>query len=324
MTSVLITGAAGFIGSHLCELLLKKGYRVTGIDNFDPFYDEKIKKSNLDLSLRDSNFSFFPGDAGDKNLLNKIGHKIDVIVHLAAKAGVLPSLKDPNAYIRANIEMTNNILEWMREKSIKKLVFASSSSVYGNNTTIPFDESGNVNQPISPYAFTKRSSELMNYTYHCLYGLDIINLRFFTVYGERQRPDLAIHKFVRLLLSGQPITIYGKGDTARDYTYYADTVNGVVKAIEYIINNNGVWETFNLGNNRPVALIDLISAIAKAAGAEPKLQYEDMKPGDVNITYANIEKAGKILGYRPATSLEDGLKNFVHWYKTKYIENIVK
>lgn len=322
--SILVTGAAGFIGSHLCEALLRLNYKVLGIDNFDPFYNEELKKSNLEHCLKDSNFSFLQGNAGDRELLDRITHKIDVIVHLAAKAGVLPSLKDPNAYIRTNIEMTNNILEWMRDRSIQKLVFASSSSVYGNNTAIPFDESDNVNHPISPYAFTKRSSELMNYTYHCLYGIDIINLRFFTVYGERQRPDLAIHKFVRLMLNGQPITVYGKGDTARDYTYYTDTVNGITKAIDYIINNNGVWETFNLGNHRPVALIDLINAIGKAVGATPNLRYEDMKPGDVNITYANIEKAGKILGYRPETSLEEGLKNFVHWYKTKYIEDIEK
>jgi UDP-glucuronate 4-epimerase len=324
MTSVLVTGAAGFIGSHLCEALLAKGYKVTGIDNFDSFYDDNIKKSNLQPSLQHENFFFSHGDAGDRQLLDGIPHKIDVVVHLAAKAGVLPSLKDPNAYIKSNVELTNNILEWMRSNSIKKLVFASSSSVYGNNAKIPFSEADDVNEPISPYAFTKRSCELMNYTYHTLYGLDIVNLRFFTVYGERQRPDLAIHKFVRLIMEGQPITVYGNGETARDYTYYADTVGGVIAAIEYISKNSGVWDTFNLGNHTPVSLKELIRAISEAAGIEPKLVYEKMKPGDVNITYASIDKAQEVLGYRPKISLNEGLKNFIKWYKAKHAQEALK
>jgi UDP-glucuronate 4-epimerase len=315
--SILVTGAAGFIGSHLCEALLKIGYHVTGIDNFDSFYGEDTKRENLRVALTHPEFHFLLGDAGDSELLNTIPHKIDVIVHLAAKAGVLPSLKHPSAYIRTNIELTNNILEWMRVVGVKKMVFASSSSVYGNNAKIPFEENDGVNEPISPYAFTKRSCELMNYTYHTLYGMDIINLRLFTVYGERQRPDLAIHKFIRLIMSEQAITVYGGGETARDYTYYSDTVRGFISAINYINQNEKIWETFNLGNHTPVSLKELIAAISEAAGIQPKLIYEPIKPGDVNITYASIEKAGNVLGYHPEVSLTQGLKNFIAWYNSQ-------
>jgi len=315
MKSILVTGAAGFIGSHLSEALLEAGYKVTGIDNFDSFYEREIKESNLQIALKHPQFFFIEGDAGDQNLLNAIPHKIDIVVHLAAKPGVLPSIKNPPAYIKNNIQLTNNLLEWMHKKEIKKLVFASSSSVYGNNAKIPFEEKDDVNEPISPYAFTKRTCELMNYTYHKLYGFDIINLRFFTVYGERQRPDLAIHKFVGSIINKKPITIYGDGKTARDYTYYADTVEGVIAAIKYVDQHNSVWEIINLGNRSPVYLIDLVNIIAKKANVEPVLIYEEMKPGDVNITYASIENANKILGYQPQTNLETGISNFIRWYK---------
>ncbi|MEO6347930.1 MAG: NAD-dependent epimerase/dehydratase family protein [Aquaticitalea sp.] len=317
--SILVTGAAGFIGSHLCEALLKIGYTVIGIDNFDSFYDRKIKEQNLNCSLQHPDFTFIEGDAGDKNLLISISAKIDIVVHLAAKAGVLPSLNNPQAYIKTNIALTNNLLEWMKEKDLKKLVFASSSSVYGNNSKIPFEEADGVNEPISPYAFSKRSCELMNYTYHSLYGFDIINLRFFTVYGERQRPDLAIHKFVHNILEGKPIKIYGDGKTARDYTYYADTVDGVLSAINYIETNSGVWDTFNLGNHNPVYLIDLINTISSVCKVDPILVFEDMKPGDVNITYASIEKAAKVLGYNPRVEIKTGIENFVKWYKEQLV-----
>lgn len=312
-----MTGAAGFIGSHLCEALLNEGFTVTGIDNFDPFYDRSVKEKNLELSLSHSNFHFKEGDAGNSDLLNSIHHSIDIVVHLAAKPGVLPSIMNPSAYIRTNIEATGNLLEWMQQKGLRKLVFASSSSVYGNNASIPFSEEDGVNEPISPYAFTKRSCELMNYTYHMLYQFDIVNLRFFTVYGERQRPDLAIHKFVRQIFSHQPITIYGNGTTARDYTYYSDTVSGIIAAIDYVATHKGVWETFNLGNHSPVTLIDLVNTIGNKAGIEPVLVYEPMKPGDVNITYASIDKAGEKLGYHPRVKLEDGIKNFIGWYKER-------
>lgn len=312
--TVLVTGAAGFIGSHLCESLLRANNNVVGIDNFDAFYSRKEKEANLQNVLGSPNFLFVEGDAGDGRLLSSITKEVDVVVHLAAKAGVQPSLKDAPSYIQANIGVTNALLEWMRQKQVHKLVFASSSSVYGNNAKIPFEENDSVNEPISPYAFTKRSCEVMNYTYHALYGFDIINLRFFTVYGERQRPDLAIRKFVHSLYAGQPITIYGDGKTARDYTYYSDTVSGVMAAIDFVCRGRNVWETINLGNNNPVYLIDLIETIAEVTGIEPILQYEGMKPGDVNITYANIEKGKHLLNYQPKVALRPGIENFVSWF----------
>ena len=310
-----MTGAAGFIGSHLCESLLAKNYNVTGIDNFDPFYSQRIKEDNLQPALQHPNYRFIQGDAGSIDILNQISDSVDVVVHLAAKAGVLPSLKNPNLYIKANIEVTNNILEWMRSNKVKKLVFASSSSVYGNNTKTPFEETDSVNEPISPYAFTKRSCELMNYTYHTLYGMDILNLRFFTVYGERQRPDLAIRKFVHLISNGLPIHVYGDGTTARDYTYCLDTVSGIVSAIDYVNSRTGVYEIFNLGNNQPVSLMELIQTIAKVCQKEPHLVFEEKKLGDVDITYASIEKAKLHLKYQPETLLEEGISRFVSWYK---------
>jgi UDP-glucuronate 4-epimerase len=313
--TILVTGAAGFIGSHLCEALLRLNHTVIGIDNFDPFYPREEKEINLNNCRQSNKFRFLEGNAGDTLLLNSIREKIDVIVHLAAKAGVQPSLKNAPAYIETNIGVTNALLEWMKQKKMHKLVFASSSSVYGNNTKIPFEEKDAVNEPISPYAFTKRSCEIMNYTYHSLYGFDIVNLRFFTVYGERQRPDLAIRKFVHNIYSGKPITVYGDGKSARDYTYYSDTVDGVVAAIDYVINHANVWEIVNLGNNSPVQLIDLINTISLVTGIEPRLVYEEMKPGDVNITYASIEKATRMLGYNPETNLKDGLRNFIEWYR---------
>lgn len=322
--TILVTGAAGFIGSHLCEALLALDYKVYGIDNFDHFYNRSEKERNIDSCLKSSKFVFIEGDAGDIELLNGIAVKIDIVVHLAAKAGVLPSLKDPIAYIRNNIAVTNIILEWMHHRHLKKLVFASSSSVYGNNALIPFSEDDPVNGPISPYAFTKRSCELMNYTYHNLYGFDVVNLRFFTVYGERQRPDLAIRKFVNNIFNDKPITIYGDGSTARDYTYFADTVNGIISAIHYLDKHEKVWEIINLGNHTPVKLIDLVNAIGEVVGKQPKLIYEDFKPGDVNITYANIDKAKAILGYNPETGLKEGLQNFVDWYQRHYGEVKVK
>jgi nucleoside-diphosphate-sugar epimerase len=313
--TIFVTGAAGFIGSHLCEALLTQGHTVIGIDNFDPFYDRDLKEQNLQICRQSPSFFFYEGDAGDADLLNSLPHKIEVVVHLAAKAGVLPSLKNPKAYIDANISVTNTLLEWMRSKSISKFVFASSSSVYGNSASIPFIETDPVNEPISPYAFTKRSCELMNYTYHNLYGIDVVNLRFFTVYGERQRPDLAIRKFVHRIFSGLSISVYGDGSTARDYTYCKDTVSGITGAIDYVTQHTGVYEIFNLGNNKPITLLELIAAIGKACGKEPILVFEDKKPGDVDITFASIEKAKEKLGYHPQTTLENGMARFVTWYK---------
>ncbi|HTD93464.1 MAG TPA: NAD-dependent epimerase/dehydratase family protein [Chitinophagaceae bacterium] len=314
---ILVTGAAGFIGSHLCESLLTQGHQVSGIDNFDPFYDRSIKETNLAGFIGHPSFDFIEGDAGDRNVLEKMERKPSVVIHLAAKAGVQPSLKDPSAYIRSNILMTNTVLEWMREQGIRKLLFASSSSVYGNMEEMPFREDQLVDFPVSPYAFTKRSCELMNYTYHQLYKLDVVNLRFFTVYGERQRPDLAIHKFVDKILREQAIQLYGNGDTSRDYTYWKDTVGGIEGALKYITGRENVFESINLGNNSPVKLIELVREIASLLKVEPEIVYEDKKQGDVDITYADIGKAQRLLGYRPATGLAEGLQNFITWFRAK-------
>lgn len=315
---ILVTGAAGFIGSHLCERLIERGHQVTGIDNFDLFYAKELKQKNLAHLLTQPSFRFIHGDLANAETLSVVGD-IEVVVHLAAKAGVQPSLKNPQQYIDVNIKLTNTLLEWMRERGIRKFVFGSSSSVYGNTSEVPFKEDQHVDSPISPYAFTKRSCELMNYTYHNLYNIDVINLRFFTVYGERQRPDLAIHKFVRSLFNNEPIYFYGSGDTARDYTYCGDTVKGIIGAINYITKNENVWDVFNLGNSTPVSLSSLISSISVAAGKEPQIIYTHKMAGDVDVTYADISHAQKILGYAPGTGLEEGLSRFVAWYKSEVL-----
>lgn len=317
--SVLVTGAAGFIGSHLCEALLSSGRHVVGIDNFDEFYEKSYKISNLKNLTCNEKFLFLEGDAGNRHLLEGISYPISSVIHLAAKAGVQPSLRNPQSYIHANISVTNTLLEWMRSAGKKKLVFASSSSVYGNTLEVPFREEQNTDAAYSPYAFTKKACEVMNHTYHQLFGIDIMNLRFFTVYGERQRPDLAIHKFVDLIFSGKPIRMYGDGSTARDYTYYADTIKGIMAALQYIETHEGVFETLNLGNSQPVCLRDLIDAIALATGKQPLLIREDEKPGDVTVTFADISRARELLGYHPTMSLQEGLERFVNWYRKEVL-----
>ncbi|WP_430973276.1 GDP-mannose 4,6-dehydratase [Sunxiuqinia rutila] len=316
-STIVVTGCAGFIGSHLSEKLLAAGNQVIGIDNFDPFYDRQVKERNLSGFQNHPHFRFIEVDLANQEDLSRelAQEQIDVIVHLAGKAGVRPSIEDPQGYIRANITATQNILDVMKNKGIKKLAFASSSSVYGNTKETPFHEEQDVSRPISPYAFTKKACELLNYTYHSLYELDIINLRFFTVFGPRQRPDLAIHKFTRLILNGEEIPMFGDGSTSRDYTYYEDTVAGIQGAIDYLQTNQGVYETLNLGNNQPVKLSEMIAAIEKACGVKANIKQLPMQPGDVDITFANIEKAKKMLGYNPQYSFEEGVKNFVNWYR---------
>lgn len=318
LSTVIVTGCAGFIGSHLSEQLLATGHKVIGIDNFDPFYKRDVKERNLSSFINHPHFRFIEVDLADGEALRESLEQetVDVIVHLAGKAGVRPSIEDPNGYIRANIVATQNILDLMKAKGIKKLAFASSSSVYGNTKETPFHEEQDVSNPISPYAFTKKACELINYTYHSLYELDIINLRFFTVFGPRQRPDLAIHKFTRLILSGEEIPMFGDGSTSRDYTYYEDTVAGIRGAISYLENNTRVYETINLGNNQPVTLSAMISAIEKATGIKANIKQLPMQPGDVDITFANIGKAQELLGYNPKYSFEEGVKNFVDWYRS--------
>ena len=312
MSKILVTGCAGFIGSHVCELLLSKNFSVIGVDNFDPFYDKTIKIKNLSSFIDHKNFTFYEIDI-TKGLANIPKQPIDAIIHLAAKAGVRPSIEDPAGYINTNIAGTEKILEFMKDNNIIKLVFASSSSVYGNNKKIPFSETDNVDNPISPYAFTKKAGELLNYNYHHLYNFDIINLRFFTVYGPRQRPDLAIHKFVKKIARGEKIILFGDGDTARDYTYIDDTVQGIMKALDYCINNSNLYLILNLGNNNPVKLNDLVNVIYQEMGKEKNVSYTDMQPGDVDITFADIEKAKQLLGYAPSIDISTGIRNFIGW-----------
>ncbi|MGV8091529.1 MAG: GDP-mannose 4,6-dehydratase [Mangrovibacterium sp.] len=319
MSKIVVTGCAGFIGSHLCEKLLELGHWVLGIDNFDPFYARSVKEKNLSSFVNHPNFELLEIDLADFGLLNKnLEYKnIDAIVHLAGRAGVRPSIEAPLDYTQANIIATQNILEVMKNKGIKKLAFASSSSVYGNTKEVPFLETQDVSNPISPYAYTKKACELINYTYHTLYGLDIINMRFFTVFGPRQRPDLAIHKFTKLILNNEPVPMFGDGSTSRDYTYYEDTVDGICRALDYLFTHDAVYEIVNLGNNQPVKLRDMISAIEKATGVKAKIKQLPMQPGDVDITYANIEKAKSLLGYHPRYSFEEGVRNFVEWYRNR-------
>lgn len=312
---ILVTGAAGFIGSHLTEQLLNMGHSVIGIDNFDPFYDRKIKERNIATAETHPQFNLIEGDILDIDKhIDAIG-KIDVVYHLAAKAGVQPSLKDPAGYMRTNIQGTLAILEWMRQQGCTKLIFASSSSVYGNTNKIPFQESDVCNQPVSPYAFSKVSAEMLNYNYHHLFGFSIVNLRFFTVYGPRQRPDLAIHKFVKRLVNSQPIDMYGNGETARDYTFIADTVNGLVNSLDYIVTHPGIFEIINLGNNHPVPLKEMIRGIEDAVGSKFIINQMEKQPGDVDITYASVEKAKTLLNYNPSIKFEDGVAIFLEWLK---------
>ncbi len=315
MDTILVTGCAGFIGSHTTEALLNRGKKVVGIDNFDPYYSREIKEKNLSSFINHNNFVFSEIDITQKDSLKNLPQDIDKVIHLAAKAGVRPSIEDPEGYINTNINGTRNILAWMLHRNIKKLVFASSSSVYGENKKLPFAETDNVDFPISPYAFTKKANELMNYTWHHLYDMDMINLRFFTVYGPRQRPDLAICKFAGKISNNEPIHIYGDGTTGRDYTYIDDIVQGILASLHYVGQKDKVYEIINLGNSSPVQLNHLVDTIYKLMGKEKNIIHDPMQPGDVSYTYADITKAKELLNYHPGTSMEDGLRKFLDWQK---------
>lgn len=316
MKKVLVTGCAGFIGSSLTDALLNKGFYVVGIDNFDTYYPKIIKQNNLKTALQNKNFKFIEGDICSIDDLHKIETPIDLVVHLAAKAGVRPSIENPEAYTKTNILGTQTILNWMKTNSIKKLIFSSSSSVYGNNSKTPFSEEDNVDNPISPYAFTKKSCELLNYTYHHLYNFDIINLRFFTVFGPRQRPDLAIRKFIDLILKDEAIPLFGDGNTGRDYTYIDDIVQGIISSINYLFANEKVFEIVNLGNSSPIKLIELVNEIYLLLNKPKNITFLPMQEGDVDLTFADISKAKKILRYSPNVSLKQGLTNFINWYES--------
>ena len=312
MRNMLVTGGAGFIGSSLVDRLLQKGEKVVALDNFDPFYRKETKLNNLAKAFEQPNFSFVEGDIRDRSLMLKVlaDHQIDIVIHLAAKAGVRPSLADPSSYYDVNVNGTLNILEGMRALGIKKIVFGSSSSVYGNNRTIPFREDHNVDFPISPYASTKKSGELLCHVYSHLYGFEINCLRFFTVFGPRQRPDLAIHKFTKLISANQPIPFYGDGSTSRDYTYVDDIVDGIISAS---IHFNG-YNIMNLGGSNPVSLSELVKKIGKLLEKEPILDRRPMQAGDVDLTFGSIEKAKELLNYAPKVGIDKGLKLFVDWF----------
>ncbi len=313
---ILITGVAGFIGSHLTESLLSLGHKIVGIDNFDPFYKKDIKLSNLSFFLDHPQFQFIELDICNKNHISSLPKEIDVVIHLAAKAGVRPSIESPNDYLKTNIEGTQNIMNWMVDNNIKNFLFASSSSIYGNNKKVPFSETDIVDFPISPYAYTKKACELLIHTYHHLYEINALCLRFFTVYGPRQRPDLAIHKFTRLIYEDQPIPMFGDGSTSRDYTYVGDIVSGICKALEFITSGTDLkYEIINIGNNQTVKLQELIEALFIATEKEVPIKKMEMQPGDVNRTFADISKAKNLLDYNPQTKLLDGLKEFIKWYE---------
>jgi len=311
---VLVTGAAGFIGSHLCEALLARGDSVVGLDNFDEFYDPEIKRGNIAICRKNRGFSLIEADIRNADSVASALDKanVDIIVHLAARAGVRPSIADPLVYQDNNINGTMVMLEAAKKFGITKFIFGSSSSVYGNNKKVPFAETDNVDFPISPYAATKKAGELICHTYSHLYNIDMTCLRFFTVYGPRQRPDLAIHKFTRLIEAGQPIPVFGDGSMRRDFTYIDDIINGVLGAMQ---NCNG-YEIYNLGESQPVRLDERIGKIEKVLGKKAIIEKKLVPPGDVKQTYADVSKARRNLGYEPNTDIEFGLNRFVEWFRS--------
>ncbi|MEK6279740.1 MAG: GDP-mannose 4,6-dehydratase [Acidobacteriota bacterium] len=319
MKKILITGGAGFIGSHLVDSLLSKGeWEVSVVDDFNDFYDPSIKRANVNRHKENKNYHLFEADIRDKEALGQVfkESEFDCIVHLAARAGVRPSLQQPLLYSQTNVDGTVNLLEQAREHSIKQFVFGSSSSVYGINAKVPFSEDDPMRQPISPYAATKAAGELLCHTYTHLYGFRCVCLRFFTVYGPRQRPDLAIHKFARLLSQGKPIPLFGDGSTRRDYTYVDDTLSGVRAAIDYVGEESASdFEVINLGESRTVELRELVALLEKELGVEAKIDRQPLQPGDVPQTYADISKARRLLGYDPQTQIEVGIRRFVEWYR---------
>ena len=317
MSTYFITGGAGFIGSTLSGKLLSLGNKVVVIDNFCDFYNPDIKENNVKDLLLNSNFKLYRADIRDREAVKKIfdENKIDVVMNLAAMAGVRPSIENPCLYQEVNCLGLQNILEEMKLHNVKNGVLASSSSVYGNCKEVPFREDMIVDYAISPYAATKKANEVMAHVYHKLYDMNIIMLRFFTVYGPKQRPDLAINKFTRLMLEDKEIPMFGDGTTSRDYTYIDDIVNGIVKSCEYTLNNKNVYEILNIGNSSPTSLKEMINTIARVLGVEPKIKQLPMQPGDVDRTYADISKAKKLIGYEPKTTFEEGIRKFVNWYK---------
>ena len=334
----LVTGGSGFIGSHLVERLLKDGHSVINIDNFDDFYDYKIKISNTLQSVAEApqrhfsdkdkdiamlkkrvaseRYKLYNQDIRDPESLRKIfaAHTFDAVIHLAALAGVRPSIERPLEYESVNIRGTLNLWECCKDFGIKKFVCASSSSVYGNNKTVPFSEKDRVDGPISPYAATKKCTEILGHVYHKLYEIDMFQLRFFTVYGPRQRPDLAIYKFAELISAGREIPFYGDGSTARDYTFINDIIDGIIKSIHYLQSNAGIYEVLNLGENAVITLNEMVEMLEQALGKKSFKKYLPPQPGDMPKTYADISKARTLIGYSPRTDFQSGINNFVEWF----------
>jgi UDP-glucuronate 4-epimerase len=317
--NILVTGGAGFIGSHLVDRLIAEDvWKVTVVDDLNNFYSADIKRSNIAAHKDNSDFKFIRCDIREADELKIVFDEgdFDVIVHLAARAGVRPSLKEPKLYVETNVNGAMNLLELAREFEIKQFVFGSSSSVYGINSKVPFSEEDNIFQPISPYAATKAAGELLCHTYSHLYDIRTICLRFFTVYGARQRPDLAIHKFTKLITEGRPIQVFGDGLSRRDYTYIDDIIQGVRTSIDY---NGSMHEVFNLGESETTELSRLIELIENAVGNKAIIDRQPMQPGDVPVTYADISKARKMLGYNPQTKIEEGIAKFVEWFRTSTV-----
>lgn len=342
MKNFLITGGAGFIGSTVAEKLLNNGDRVVVVDNFNDFYDYNRKIRNIleitnnfnkigefENLLKDEkisklieivnsdNFTLIYGDIRDREAMDRVfaENSFDLVFNPAAMAGVRPSLLDPMLYEDVNVRGYMNLLELCKKYGVKKFVQASSSSVYGNNKEVPFKETAIVDFAISPYAATKKSCEVMGHVYHKLYNIDMVQLRFFTVYGPKQRPDLAIHKFTKMILENKPIPFYGDGTTKRDYTYIDDIVNGILKSMNYLFNNEDVYEIFNLGESHVVSLKEMVETIENTLGKKAILDIQPIQPGDVDKTYADISKAKSMLGYDPQTNFAEGIRKFVEWYK---------
>ena len=319
---ILVTGGAGFIGSHLGERLLTSGHDLIAIDNFNDFYDPALKRKNIEAVARTAStsgqdFILCEGDIRDAEFISAVfgQERPEAVIHLAAAAGVRPSILNPLLYEAVNVRGTMNLLDAAKDAGVRPFVFASSSSVYGNNPKVPFSESDPVDNPISPYAATKKAGELICYTYHHLYRMNIACLRFFTVYGPRQRPDLAINKFTKLIDEGKTIPFYGDGTTSRDYTFVDDIVDGVEKALAWVCSDEYRYDIFNLGESRPVELRRLVEIIEQEVGKPARLEMLPLQPGDVARTYADLTKSTAVLGYRPATTIEDGVRAFVDWYR---------